>query len=54
MNGKAEMSNHKEQPRMRATSFADPNASSKSSAVGGLRVFRKFITLSRPRAASLL
>ena len=38
------MSNSGEQPaRMRATSFADPNASSKSSSVGGVRTFRKSI-----------
>ena len=38
------MSNSKEQPRMRATSFADPNALAKaSSSIGGVRTFRKFV-----------
>lgn len=42
MNGKVEMSNPKEQPRMRATSFADANASAKASSIGGgVRTFRE-------------
>ena len=37
------MSNPKEQPRMRATSFADPNASAKTSSIGGVRTFREWL-----------
>ena len=43
VDGKAEMSNPREQ-RMRATSFADPNAATARASAdgGGLRVYREF------------